>query len=66
MGVIEEILANKEELLVALLKVLEGKETRATLDLNGVTFKVGQSRVVMEGSIQLTFVPLESKGAKKK
>ena len=65
MGVIEEILANKEELLVALLKVLEGKETRATLDLNGVTFKVGQSRVVMEGSIQLTFVPLD-RAAKKK
>ncbi len=65
MGVIEEILANKEELLVALLKVLEGKETRATLDLNGVTFKVGQSTVEMSGSIQLTFVPLERKKAKK-
>ena len=65
MGVIEEILANKEELLVALLSVLEGKQTRATLDLNGVTFKVGQSKVVMEGSVSLTFVPIEGKGKKK-
>lgn len=61
MGVLEEILTNKEELLVALLKVLEGKETKATLDLNGVTFKVGQSKVVMEGSIKLSFVPLAKK-----
>jgi hypothetical protein len=60
-GIIEEIFRNKEDLLVALLKVLEGKETKAKVNLNGVKFNVGNSSVRMEGAIEFTFVPLESK-----
>ena len=61
MGVIEEVLKNKEESLVALLKVLEGKETKARVDLDGIKFKIGSSAVKMEGSVEFTFVPLEGK-----
>jgi len=61
MGVIEEVLKNKEEILVALLKVLEGKEARARVNLDGVKFNVGKSTVKMEGEIELTFVPLDEK-----
>ena len=61
MGVIEEVLKNKEEILVALLKVLEGKESRARVNLDGVKFNIGKSSVKMEGEIEFTFVPLESK-----
>ena len=61
MGVIEEVLKNKEEILVALLKVLEGKESRARVNLDGVKFNIGKSTVKMEGEIELTFVPLENK-----
>lgn len=60
-GIIEEVLKNKEELIVALLKVLEGKETRARVKLDGVKFKIGKSSVKMEGNVEFTFVPLESK-----
>jgi len=60
-GILEEILANKQEILVALLKVIEGKQARAKVNLNGVKFNVGQSVVKMEGSIELSFVPLEGK-----
>ena len=61
MGVIEEVLKNKEEILVALLKVLEGKESRARVNLDGVKFNIGKSSVKMEGEIEFTFVPLEDK-----
>jgi hypothetical protein len=61
MGVIEEVLKNKEEILVGLLKVLEGKESRARVNLDGVKFNVGKSTVRMEGEIEFTFIPLDDK-----
>ncbi len=61
MGIIEEVLKNKEDILVALLKVLEGKESKAKVRLDGVKFNVGSSSVNMEGSIEFTFVPIEEK-----
>lgn len=61
MGVIEEVLKNKEEILVGLLKVLEGKESRARVNLDGVKFNIGKSTVKMEGEIEFTFIPLDDK-----
>jgi len=61
MGIFEQIAENKEEILVAFLKVLEGKEARARVNLDGVKFKIGKSSVKMEGEIEFTFVPIESK-----
>jgi hypothetical protein len=60
-GIIEEILRNKEDILVALLKVIEGKESRARVKLDGVKFNVGNSSVRMEGAVEFTFVPIEDK-----
>ncbi len=61
MGVIEEIIKNKEEILVAFLKVLEGREARAKVNLDGVKFNIGKSAVRMEGAVEFTFIPLEEK-----
>ena len=61
MGVIEEVLKNKEEILVAFLKVLEGKEAKAKVNLDGVKFNIGKSSIKMEGAVEFTFVPLEKK-----
>jgi len=61
MGVIEEVLKNKEEILVALLKVLEGKEARTKVNLDGVKFNLGSSSIKMEGVVEFTFVPLDEK-----
>ncbi len=60
-GIIEEILRNKEEILVALLKVLEGKESRTRVKLDGVKFNIGSSSVKMEGAVEFTFVPIEER-----
>lgn len=60
-GMIEEILKNKEELIVALFKVLEGKEARARVKLDGVKFNIGKSAVRMEGSIEFTLIPVEER-----
>ena len=61
MGLIEEILKNKEEILVSFLKVLEGKEARAKVKLDGIEFHVGQSTVKLNGAVEFTFIPLEEK-----
>lgn len=61
MGFIEEMLKNKEELLLKLLEILEGKESKAKLNLNDVQFHVGNSVVQMKGNIEVTFVPLSKK-----
>ena len=63
-GMIEEILKNKEELLIKLLDVLEGKEAKAKVNLDGVEFNLGESKVRLEGTLEFTFVPYE-KGKKK-
>ncbi|MBI4021537.1 MAG: hypothetical protein HY369_04795 [Candidatus Aenigmarchaeota archaeon] len=64
MGLLEEILKNREELLIKLLEILEGRESRAKVDLHGVEFHVGKSLVRMDGTVDLTFVPLEKKAKK--
>ena len=61
MGMIEEVLKNKEELLIKLLEILEGKESRAKINLDGVEFHVGKSAVRMQGTVEITFIPLEKK-----
>jgi len=57
MTVIEEIINNKEELIVKLLGILEGKETKTKIKLDGVEFKLGKTKVKAEGDIELTIVP---------
>lgn len=61
MGVIEELLKNKEEILVKLLEVLEGKETRAKVNLDGIELSAGKSTIKLNGEIEFTFVPLDKK-----
>jgi hypothetical protein len=64
MGVIEEILKNKEDLLIKFLSIVEGKETKANVNLDGIEFKVGKTSVQLNGNIEFTVVP--SFGKRKK
>jgi hypothetical protein len=57
MGIFEELVENKEELLVKFLSIIEGKETKANVKLDGVKFKVGKTSVELNGSIEFTVVP---------
>ena len=61
MGLLEEILKNKEEILVSFLNVLEGKETRAKVNLDGIEFHVGKSAIKLNGEVEFTFIPLEER-----
>jgi hypothetical protein len=61
MGVIEEIVKNKEEILINFLRVMEGKEATAKVNLDGVKFKVGDALVRMDGEIAFTLVPPKAK-----
>lgn len=61
MGVIEEILNNKEELIINFLKVVEGKETGVKVNLDGVKFKIGDSEVKLSGDVEFTFIPFKNR-----
>lgn len=61
MGILEEILKNKEDIILKLLDVLEGKEAKAKLNLDGIEFQVGNSAVKVKGEVELTFVPMAKK-----
>ena len=57
MGVFEEIVKNKEELFLKILQILEGKETKTKINLDGVEFNIGNSKIRVNGDIEFTIVP---------
>lgn len=57
MGIVEEIVKNKEELILNFLNVVSGKEASARVNLDGVAFNVGKSKVKLEGAVTFTLVP---------
>jgi hypothetical protein len=56
MGMLEEIVKNKEEIVTKFLDVLGGKEATAKVDLDGVQFNLGNSKVRLEGQVRFTVV----------
>ncbi len=61
MGFIEELVKNKEELLVKFLSIVEGKETSANVNLDGIKFNLGGTEVKVNGNVELTLVPPKKK-----
>jgi len=61
MGVFEEIVKNKEELFLKVLQILEGKETKTKINLDGVEFNIGNSKVSVNGNVEFTIVPFVKK-----
>jgi hypothetical protein len=61
MGFIEEIVKNKEELLVKFLSIIEGKETSANVNLDGIQFDVGGTKVKVNGNVEFTVIPMKKK-----
>ncbi|MEE9323808.1 MAG: hypothetical protein V3U72_04650 [Candidatus Aenigmarchaeota archaeon] len=61
MGVFEEIVKNKEELFMKVLQILEGKETKTKINLDGVEFNIGNSKVSVNGNVEFTIVPFVKK-----
>ncbi len=61
MGVFEEIVKNKEEFIAKIFQILEGKETKTKINLDGVEFNIGNSKVKVDGSIEFVIVPFAKK-----
>jgi hypothetical protein len=57
MGLTEDILKNKEQLVIKLLDILQGKEATARVKLDGVRFNVGEVVIKLNGEVDFTFVP---------
>ncbi len=58
---LEKMLKDKGDLIETILKLLEGREAKATLNLDGIKFKVGNSSVAVNGKVELTLVPVDKK-----
>ena len=61
MGVFDEIVKNKEELFLKILQILEGKETKTKINLDGVEFNIGKSKIKVNGNVEFTIVPFAKK-----
>ena len=60
-GVVKELMKNKEDLLIKLLDVLEGREAKASINLEGVEFLLGDSKVKLGGKVEVSFLPYSKK-----
>jgi hypothetical protein len=61
MDIIEEIVKNKEELFLSLVKVMQGKETELRLNLDGVKFSVGDITLKLKGKVDISVVPTKAR-----
>ncbi len=61
-GFLEEILKNKQELILKLLSVLQGHETTARVNLDGIQFEVSKGvKIKVNGQVEFTLVPPKKK-----
>ncbi|HJW97065.1 MAG TPA: hypothetical protein VJ485_02780 [archaeon] len=58
---LEQILRNNEDLIIRFLEILEGKETKAKVNLDGISFKVGKTDVLVSGMVEFTVMPQKKK-----
>jgi len=61
MGVFEEMVKDKGQFIEKILEILEGKETRTKINLDGVEFKIGNSKIRVSGNVEFVIVPFEKK-----
>ena len=64
MALVDELLKNKEEILIKVLQFLEGKEATTKLNLSGMQFSIGGTSVKLNGEVEITVV--KQAGKKKK
>ncbi|GEM_PF-2073704 len=65
MDILQELLKNKEQLLLKALEFMEGKETGTKLKLDGIEFNLGNTTVKLTGEVEITLVrqkPEKKKG----
>ena len=53
-----------EEFIMRILKFLEGKQTATKINLDGVELDIGDSKIKVDGKIDLQFTPIQKKKGK--
>ena len=61
---LEQVLRNNEDLILRFLDVLSGRETKAKVNLDGISFKVGKTDIQVNGMVELSIIPPKGKGKK--
>jgi len=61
MGVFEEMIQNKDELIAKILQLLQGREAKTKINLDGVEFKIGDVALKVDGKIDITIAPFAKK-----
>ena len=64
MSIIQQLLENREEFILKVLDLIEGKEAKTRLNLNGVKLKFGKADVKLEGNIEISVMPVTKKKKK--
>ncbi len=54
MGVIEELMEKKGDLIMKLLDIIEGKEIKTKMNLDGVELRIGKTDIKLDGEIVFT------------
>ncbi|MBI2675889.1 MAG: hypothetical protein HYX24_05495 [Candidatus Aenigmarchaeota archaeon] len=49
------------DFLESVAKLLERRQGKASLSLDGMQFRIGKSKVRVDGNLEVTFLPLEKK-----
>jgi hypothetical protein len=60
-GVFDEVVKNKEELMLKFFNILQGREAKTKLMLDGIELDFGKGKIKVDGSVELTFTPLSKK-----
>jgi len=54
MGIFEELLEKKGDIIVKLLDIIEGREVKTKMELSGVELKFGKTDIKLDGEIIFT------------
>lgn len=60
-NVFEELIKNKEQLLMRILDIIEGREARTKVNLEDVELNVGNVSIKVNGSLEFVVAPIKKK-----
>ena len=61
MGIVEEIVKNKEQLVLKLMQLMQGNEATTKLNLNNIRLDVGKSQIRLNGTVEVSVTPFRKK-----
>ena len=60
-SIFEEIVKNKEQLILKILDIIEGREARTKVNLDNVELNVGNVEIRVNGSLEFVVAPVKKK-----